>query len=123
MHFDSLEVYLRHTLNIFSETYTESKTCVEVENRMTIFFTRIFKAFKAAKSVTFDPLFCRYNVSNFQEHSNIAKIRVCILPALKALTNYQYQNNNIYVKNFWRVLDNYQQEKNTCFYKIIHFSM
>ena len=84
MHFDSLEVYLRHTLNIFSETYTDSKTCVEVENRMTgFFFMRFFKAVKAAKSVTFDLLFCRYNVSNFQEHSNIARIRVCIYQPYK----------------------------------------
>ena len=25
--------------------------------------------------------------------------------------------------NYWRDANNYQQEKNTCFYKIIHFSM
>ena len=35
--------------------------------------------FKAAKSVTLDLIFFRNNVYNFQEHSNIAKIRVYIL--------------------------------------------
>ena len=40
-----------------------------------------FMLFKAAKSVTFDLIF-RNNVSNFQEHSNIAKIWVYILPGL-----------------------------------------
>ena len=27
------------------------------------------------------------------------------------------------VSNFWRDVYNYQQKKNTCFHKIIHFSM
>ena len=38
-------------------------------------------------------------VSNFQEHSKIAKFWVHILPVLQTLTNYHYQNNSIYVKN------------------------
>ena len=38
--------------------------------------------FKAAKSVTVDLLFLKNNVSNFQEHNNITKIWVYILPAL-----------------------------------------
>ena len=29
----------------------------------------------------------------------------------------------ITVQNYWRDINNYTQEKNGCFYKIIHFSM
>ena len=34
----------------------------------------------------------------FQEHSKKTKIQVYILPISKILTNYQYQNNSIFVK-------------------------
>ena len=34
-----------------------------------------------------------------------------------------YRELLLTVFNYWRDANNYQQEKNTCFYKIIHFSM
>ena len=46
----------------------------------------------------------------------------------KIFTNYQYQNNSIYVKTWLSIIIGGTQiisnkRKNTCFYKIIHFSM
>ena len=35
----------------------------------------------------------------FQEHSKKTKIPIYILPISSILTNYQYQNNSISVKN------------------------
>ena len=44
------------------------------------------------------------------------------------LTNYQYQKNSVYVKTWLSIIFGGTQiitskRKNTCFYKIIHFSM
>ena len=54
--------------------------------------------FQSSKICNWSSIF-RNDVSNFQEHSNIAKIQIYILPVSKNLNNYHYQNNNIYVKN------------------------
>ena len=56
------------------------------------------------------------------------KIQVYILPISQIFTNYQYQNNSIYVKTWQsKIIGGTQiitnKRKNTCFYKIIHFSM
>ena len=88
----------------------------------------MFQCTESCKVCNFCSLIFRNDVSNFQEHSNIAKIQVYSLPGSKTLTNFHYRNNKIFVKNYLSTISGgakiiTNKSKNTCFYKIIHFSM
>ena len=54
--------------------------------------------FKATLSVTFDLLFFEIVFLFFKNTAKKTKIQVYILPISLIFTNYQYQNNSIYVK-------------------------
>ena len=81
------------------------------------------KAFRTSKQIChafffrnltcLDILFLEIMFLFFKNTAKKLKIQAYILPILSILTNYQYQNNSIYVKNklsnYWRDANNYQQ--------------
>ena len=92
LHTPCPEIYCLRLIDEYCENYAEI-LCVLV------YCIGMCPRQNSGQGVTFDLLILEFFFSYFSRTQQKTKIPVYILPISSILTNYQYQNNSIYVKN------------------------